>query len=990
MKKRKFSFQTMCAVLLGTIMVPFSVFAQTDYTKFVNPFIGTGGHGHTFPGATVPFSMVQLSPDTRIDNWDGSGGYHYSDDTIYGFSMTHLSGTGIPDYCDILFAPYVSETALFDANPEDTRNGYASKFKHENEKAQPGYYSVLLDDEKILAEMTATKRVGLQRYTFPEKTSDAKILLDLTWRDQLLEVQLKSVGNNRVEGVRRSRSWAQDQVIYFSAEFSKPFEKFESRSYTKLSAGESDGKESTLKGQDKAVFGFAVDAGEQILVKVGISAVSIEGARKNLKSELPGWNFEQVRNNGKAEWNKELSKIEVSGGTEAQFTNFYTALYHTMVVPNIFQDVDGNYRGMDKKIHNAQIDSNYTIFSLWDTFRAAHPLYTIIDQRRTVDFINTFIRQYEQGGKLPVWELAANETDTMIGYHAVSVIADAMAKGIKGFDYEKAFEAAKHSSEMNFRGLDSYRKRGYISMEDEQESVSKTLEYAYDDYCLAVIAKLLNKQKEYQTHLKRAQFYKNLFDSKTGFMRPKQNGNWVSPFQPNDVTFHFTEGNSWQYTFFVPQDVSGLISLYGGNKKFINKLDELFATEQTLIGREQPDITGLIGQYAHGNEPSHHIAYLYDYSGEPWKTQNMVRRIMDEFYKPIPDGLIGNEDCGQMSAWYVMSALGFYQVNPSQPIYAIGTPIFAEAQIHLENGKTFIVKQNSANTSALPYIQSVKLNGKDYRKAFFTQNDILSGAKLQFQMTDKPVKNWFTEVPVSKIETNFPPVPTIEGKRAFAEKTVVSISSPEAGIKIYYTLDGSEPSLKANIYSKPFAISKSTTVKAISVDKLGRRSQPVQSTLSKIPNNWDVKLLSTYNNQYTGGGANGLVDGIRGTTNFASGEWQGYQGQDLVAIIDLKRETEIHKLGGGFLQAARSWIWMPQTIEFEISDDGVNFKKVSEISPKFSETEMEHIAKDFVREIEPVKARFVRVTAKGIGKIPAWHPGAGFDSYIFVDEIIIE
>ncbi len=1031
-----------------------NLFAQTkDYTKYVNPFIGTGGHGHTFPGATVPFGFVQLSPDTRVDNWDGSGGYHYSDDVIYGFSHTHLSGTGIPDYCDILFSPYVSEKDFFEASAEDTKNGYASKFSHENEKAEAGYYSVLLEDENILAEMTATKRVGLHRYTFPEKTENAKFTLDLKWRDEVLDSEIRLTGTNRIEGFRRSKSWAKDQVVYFVAEFSKPFEEAKIKIPEKPAPMWKYGNEFFQRtGQNiKSVFRFEVETSEQILLKVAISPVSIEGARKNLEAELNHWDFEKVRRDAKNDWNKELSKIEVSGGTDAQMTNFYTALYHTMIAPNIFQDVDGKYLGLDKKIHQIEgvssptvregikdgeqkaltnvraTDTNYTVFSLWDTFRATHPLYTIIDEKRTVDFINTFIRQYEQGGKLPVWELAANETDTMIGYHSVSVIADAMAKGIKGFDYEKAYEASKHSAEMDFRGLDFYRRRGYISMEDEQESVSKTLEYAYNDYCLAVMAKILKENREdqiknkfrgfqtgwddkylngknndYELHLKRSQFYKNLFDKQTGFMRPKQNGNWISPFAPNDVTFHFTEGNSWQYTFFVPHDVSGLISLYGGRENFTKKLDELFSTEQKLTGRDQPDITGLIGQYAHGNEPSHHIAYLYNYAGEPWQTQYYVRKIMDEFYKPTPDGLIGNEDCGQMSAWYVLSALGFYQVNPSVPVYTIGTPIFKEAKINLENGKTFTIKAYDASdfsygastnipTYSVPkYIKTLKLNGKDHRKSFFSHKDIQNGGTLEFGMTREPVKDWFTESPVSRVEIDFPPVPTIEGKRVFEDKTEVKISTPEKNVKIFYTLDGTEPTEKSDVYKTPLTIAETKTVKAIAVHKNGQKSLVAESKLNKMPNDWDVRLLSTYNRQYTGGGPNGLIDGLRGTTNFASGEWQGYQDQDFIAVVDLKREMEIKMVGGGFLQVARSWIWMPTKIEFEVSMDGENFRKVAGIETNFPEREMEHTIKDYVREITPTKARFVRIKATNLGKIPAWHPGAGYQAFIFVDEIFIQ
>ncbi len=1006
-------------------LLTFNISAQTnDYTKYVNPFVGTGGHGHTFPGATMPFGMVQLSPDTRTDNWDGSSGYHYSDSIIYGFSHTHLSGTGIPDYCDILFMPTVGEPQFEAKEGEKSENGYASKFSHTNEKAEPGYYSVKLDDDNIFAEMTATERVGFHRYTFP-KSDEANIILDLKWRDKVLDSELKIVGNNRIEGYHRSSSWAKDQIVYFVAEFSKPFANKSEIKQNLLSISHeyNPARESGKYITDiKANFRFKTKANEQILLKVAISPVSIEGARKNLEAEIPGWNFEKVRSDAKAKWNKELSKIEVSGGSDAQMTNFYTALYHTMIAPNIFQDVDGNYLGLDKKIHNAPKDTNYTIFSLWDTFRAAHPLYTIIDEKRTVDFINTFIRQYEQGGRLPVWELAANETDTMIGYHAVSVIADAMAKGIKGFDYEKAFEASKHSAELNHYGLEAYKKRGYISVEDENESVSKTLEYAYDDFCIAQMNWILWNTPPDRKNIKfgdqhrhserylaarrlddlkyksRARYFENLFDKETGFMRPKKNGGFVSPFAPQEVTFNFTEGNSWVYSFFVPQDVSKLIELQGGQAKFVKKLDELFSTDVKLSGREQPDITGLIGQYAHGNEPSHHIAYLYDYAGEPWKTQKIVRKILDEFYKNAPDGLIGNEDCGQMSAWYILSALGFYEVNPGQPIYAFGTPIFREAKINLENGKTFIIRarssddgKNAGRLPALPtYIKSVKLNGKDHRKAFFTHSDLTNGGTLEFEMSDAPVKDWFTEFPVSKIESDFIPVPTIDAARIFKGETTVKLSTPETSAKIFYTTDGNAPDEKSKLYEKPFTLKDSATIKAISINQNGAKSFAVESLSNKMPHDWTVKILSKYNRQYTGGGDVGLIDGIRGTTNFASGEWQGYQDQDFVAVIDLQKETTIKKLGGGFLQDARPWIWMPTKIEFETSSDGEKFAKVADIKTDVAPEDMTPQIKNYAAEIAPTKARYVRVHAYNLGKIPAWHPGAGYEAFIFVDEIFVE
>ena len=1038
------AFLRLCGLLLFTIHCSlFSATAQTrDYTRHVNPFIGTGGHGHTFPGATMPFGMVQLSPDTRIDNWDGSSGYHYSDDTIYGFSHTHLSGTGIPDYCDILFMPQTGAVKF----AETAAVSGGSKFSHANEKAEPGYYSVRLDDGNILAELTASTRVGLHRYTFPRSDSGANVLVDLKWRDKVLDSELKVVGNRRIEGYRRSSSWAKDQVIYFVAEFSRPFDFPLIGNSGSITSG--GGKGDRLRG----VLHFDTSKSQQVLVKVAISHVSIEGARKNLAAELPGWDFEKVRADAKAAWNKELSKIDVSGGTPDQTTTFYTALYHTMIQPNIFNDVDGNYLGMDKKVHSlSQVrklgpertapgvksdrgiapsgtkkDSpgdQYTVFSLWDTFRAAHPLYTIIDQKRTVDFINTFIRQYEQGGRLPVWELAGEETECMIGYHSVSVIADAMAKGITGFDYEKAYVAAKHSTELDHFGLAGYKKRGYISMEDENESVSRTLEYAYDDWCIAQINLILAIQRgqrrvadlvksskakaatsayeaerkkldeEYNYYLRRARYFENLFDSKTGFMRPKKNGGFVEPFAPNEVTFGFTEGNSWQYSFFVPHDVDHLVKLHGGRDKFTAKIDELFNTDQKLAGREQADLTGLIGQYAHGNEPSHHIAYLYNYIGQPWKTQKLVRKIMDEFYKNAPDGLIGNEDCGQMSAWYILSASGFYPVAPGDGVYAFGTPLFPEMTYRLENGKTFTVRAKNVSAKN-SYILNAKLNGAPYKKAYLTHADLMKGGVLEFAMIDTPVTTAFTEFPVSAMNVDSIAVPVIKAERTFANSTTVTMSTLTPNVAIHYTTNGlspypDEPGKGTQVYKGPFVIDRTVKIRAVAIGALDDVSFPVDAVLTKRPNVWTVRVVSPYSTQYTGGGDQAIIDGIRGTVNFASGEWQGVQGKTYEAVVDLQRETAIKELGGSFLQVAGPWIWMPDRVEFETSSDGVNFVKAIEIKPGFSQTDLTPTAREYVQKITPAKARYVRMRAYNFGKIPSWHLGAGGDPWIFVDEIII-
>ncbi|MFC1629511.1 GH92 family glycosyl hydrolase, partial [Gemmatimonadota bacterium] len=649
---------------------------EKSLTSLVDPFIGTGGHGHTYPGATLPFGMVQVSPDTRLEGWDGCSGYHYSDEYVYGFSHTHLSGTGIADYCDILLMPTVDEVRY--DNGADGEPGYRSHFSHEREEASPGYYQTFLDDYDVGVELTATRRAAIHQYTFPE-TDQANVIIDLAHRDQVIESWITFVGEDEIEGYRRSRSWAQDQRVYFVARFSRPFE----GSGVLVDGLQLDGVSQAYGTDLKASVSFSTDRDEAILVKVGISAVDIDGARQNLDAEIPAWDFDGVRADADLIWESELGRIVVEGGTREQRTVFYTALYHTMLAPNVYQDVDGRYRGRDFAIHQAEGFTNHTVFSLWDTFRAAHPLFALIQQERTTDFIETFLAQYEQGGLPPVWELSANETNTMIGYHSIPVIADAWMKGIRDFDIVRAFEAMTAAASTDREGLDHYRELGYIPGDEEGESVSRTLEYAYDDWCIAAIADEIDRPDAWREYTERARFYQNVFDPSTRFMRAKLDGHWQSDFDPREVSFHYTEANSWQFSFFAPHDVNGLIRLMGGPEQFIERLDGLFTADSETTGRQQSDITGLIGQYAHGNEPSHHMAYLYSYAGESTKTQERVREILDTLYSDAPDGLSGNEDCGQMSAWFVLSALGFYPVCPGQPDYVIGTPPSPRASIRI-------------------------------------------------------------------------------------------------------------------------------------------------------------------------------------------------------------------------------------------------------------------------------------------------------------------
>jgi hypothetical protein len=710
------------------------------------------------------------------------------------------------------------------------------------------------------------------------------------------------------------------------------------------------------KGTELALsFSKQVKKGEKILVKVSLSPTSYEGAKLN-SSEINHWDFDKVKKEAETLWNKELSKIEITSEDKDKLAIFYTALYHTMMQPNIAQDLDGKYRGRDNQIHVAEGFDYYTVFSLWDTFRGAHPLYTLIDKKRTSDYINTFIKQYEQGGRLPVWELASNETDCMIGYHSVSVIADAMAKGITGFDYEKAFEASKASAMRDVLGLDAYKKNGFISMDDEHESVSKTLEYAYDDWCIAQMAKLLNKQEDYQYFMKRSQNWKNIFDWETGFMRPKKNGGWDKPFDPREVNNNFTEGNSWQYSFFVPQDIEGMIQAYGGPAKFEAKLDEMFNAESKTTGREQVDVTGLIGQYAHGNEPSHHMAYLYNYVGKPEKTKEKVHYILNEFYKNTPDGLIGNEDCGQMSAWYVLSAMGIYQVTPGQPTWDINEP-FLDAKVSIEG--------NKPNYLHLP-------------------NDRGILPQLGKENVDKPANQLIIPVPAIQAES-----------KAFKDKLEIELKSQNPNDVIYYleTIDGEDYSTMKRAfapYLKPFKIEKTCEIQAYVKTKEGQ-SKTISATFFKKPNNYSINIKSKYNPQYHAGGAEGLLDGILGTENWRKGDWQGYQSQDFEAVVDLQEVKEIAEVSARFLQDQRSWILMPTKADYYVSEDNVNFKFLGSVANTVAPKEEENTIVNFTfKTTKGQKARFIKVIAKNFGKLPEWHHGAGGDAFIFIDEITIK
>jgi predicted alpha-1,2-mannosidase len=949
--------------------------------KFVDPFIGTGGHGHTYPGAATPFGMVQLSPQTRLDGWDGCSGYHYTDSIIYGFAHTALSGTGVSDYGDILVMPVVGE-------PVFKNTEYSSTFKKQSEHAEAGYYSVFLDKPGVLAEMTATTRVGYHRYTFPE-SSNANFIIDLKHRDPVVESLIEIVSDTEIRGMRRSRNWAEDMVWYFHMVFSKPFE----RSGIVVDDIADPGF-FRAEGQNlKAFVGFETGKDEVIEIKVGLSAVDAEGAYNNLMAEAPGWGFEQLRQYSYEAWNHELGKIKVKGGIRDQNTVFYTAMYHAFLQPNTFMDVDNRYRGMDKKIHTAEDFTNYTVFSLWDTYRAWHPLMTIIEQDRTRDFIHVMLDMYEKGGLLPIWELAANETYCMIGNHSVSVIADAWMKGLHGFDGEKALQAMVHSATRDHYGLDVYKKHGYIPGDKEHESISKTLEYAYNDWCIAMMARDLGDEEIYHEYLRRAQSYKNIFDPETGFMRPRLNDSWLTPFDPTTVDWHFTEANSWQYSFYVPQDVSGLIQLYNSKEKLAEKIDELFETEIDISGRDMKDISGLIGQYAHGNEPSHHMAYLYNFVNQPWKTQQRVRQIMDNFYTIHPDGLIGNEDCGQMSAWLIMSAIGFYPVTPGAPEYIIGTPWFPEMEIQLENGNVFRITASNVSNSNF-YIQSALLNGENFTRSWISHQDIMNGGHLHFEMGSQPNKDWGSrdeDVPVSQIDEQLIlPVPFLVADGSIIREPVqIAIETIIPDCEIYYTLDGSTPGKHSLQYSEPITLSETATLTAVAWKDGFGFSNPVEAQFVKIDINRSIEITPPLDASYHAGGPEALIDGLRGTANFRLGGWHGYQGIDFEAIVDLGKVQPIRYVGAGFLQEIRSWIWMPKDVTFLVSDDGKNFKQLAHTKSTIPIDDYEEHIKDFGSKVN-TSGRYIKVQATNFGMIPNWHLGAGGEAWLFIDEIIVE
>lgn len=946
--------------------------AQNNLTQYVNPFVGTDGHGHTFPGATTPFAMVQLSPDTRIDgSWDGCSGYHYSDSFIYGFSHTHLSGTGCSDYGDIAFMPSLVSKAIIQIQRLDK---IYYTFSKKSEKATPGYYSVQLNNG-IKVELSATTRVGIQKYSY-NRSGYAWITLNLKHRDELLEGKVNQISKRTFSGFRRSKAWAEDQLVYYYFTLNRDADQV-------IISKDS-------KGSYKVNLGFKVTKGQTILIKTALSTVDEEGAKNNLEKEMPHWDFQRVKNEATKAWESELQRIKVYGGSLREKQNFYTALYHCMIHPNILNDVDGRYRGRDKEVHKAEGFNYYTVFSLWDTYRAQHPLLNIIDKKRSRDFIMTFKAQYDQSGRLPMWELWGNETNCMIGFHSVSVIWNSYLYGVINLDELKSMYPAVYSEAMSNRfGLDKFRKRGYLTIEDEHESVSKTLEYAYNMYCVGMIAQTVGRADDSKYFKELSQGWRHLYNCNTGFMTPRSNGAWIKDFDPSQVNNHFTEANSWQYSFAVQHNAFEL-------KKKVNidrvtysdqLLSTMFNTNSKTSGREQADITGLIGQYAHGNEPSHHVAYLFQSRDS---VRKYVSRVCKDMYQPTPDGLIGNEDCGQMSAWYVFSAMGIYPANPSTNRMVLGQMIFDSVRFIQGDGEAVIynsicpeiVMSDIYNYTGLKFGLS-----KKYYTDYKVQNAIEEGTSSGFNPQSEirylsaPVLLFNSNVFEDSLEV-----------KIIANNDALLLPLRTTNYKIVYTLDGSEPSIKSAQYKTGSSVwLKQTSFLKAKILLFGigniQESNLAEGFFYKFSNHYDVKIKSVYNKQYTAGGDKGIFDGLKGDDDWRKGRWQGYQGQNFEVIVDTKLNTQLDSLRFGTLQDTRSWILYPRSISVYASNDSSNFELIGTYENAIPDSMMNSKRTDFIVPCNGKSYRYFKIVATNYGKLPHWHPGAGGEAFIFVDEL---
>ena len=957
--------------------------AQWTSIKDINPFIGTGGHGHTHPSAQAPFGMIQLGPNTRYEGWDGCGGYHYTDSTLYGFSTTHLSGTGVSDYGDLLFLPYGSMV----------KEGTQISFDKTSEKASPGYYSCVLDDGTRV-QATAGERIGKLVLDYQEADSPG-VMVDLNFRDHVLEKELTVFGGDKFQGKRISQGWAREQHFYFAFDVQpRP--------------------DSIIELSDGVYWIQLPKNTSRAEVSMAISGTSENGAWKNFAEEDPWRSLERIRAETEGKWANELAKSRVKSASADDRAIFATALYHAYSVPNLWSDVDGAYRGADGKIYTDTEHAHYTVYSLWDTYRTAHPLYTITQPERTQEFIYGMLDMYKQRGRLPIWELAGNETDCMIGYHSVSVLADAIAKGYHT-DTALTLEAMRATAEMDVFGLGAYQESGFLSIEDESESVSKTLEYAYDDACIAWTAERLGNLGMVNSHKQRASAYRSLIDPESGFVRPRTNGDFLSPYAPQEVNNHFTEANAYQYSFSPVHDIEGWMevltnfraaregwnSLPRKKQAMVVKsrhdvledlLDELFTAPSETTGREQADITGLIGQYAHGNEPSHHIAYLYNATNNPGKTSYWVNEILNSQYQNAPDGLSGNEDCGQMSAWYVMASMGLYPLVPGQPHYQLSTPKWDAIHLELASGKSLDIAAKGTG----PYLSKYDLGEEvmvHKQKRYVTHQKLLEGGTWDVERSTDEGLWKTTQRYKTSLNNPTPPAPIIRVNRTFSGETPVEIV-PTGSYDLWrydryenvrWKKDRKGRERMGTAYDNGF-------VTAIT-PHFGYGNHIAKAVFTKRDDNYSARWIQgTPTSQYTAGGAGAAVDGIQGDTDWRKGHWIGIQGEDAILEISLERPKAVRSISVGVLKDIRAWIALPKALEISIWYEGsTQWKTIDMILMENPLGEEEATRKEIIFAHDAQRpVQKVRVKFSNAGKLQDWHPGAGYPSYFFVDEVRLD
>ena len=1004
--------------LLGTLLIIQLIFQSCSVEKkyepidYVDPFIGTDAHGHTFPGATTPFGMVQLSPSNEFKAWDWCSGYHYSDSIIKGFAHTHISGAGLAGLGDILVMPTSGTLRLSPGTEAYPDSGYRSRFSHEREEASPGYYSVMLDDYNIKVELTASPRVGFHRYTFYNQ-GEVNIIVDPSHHimERLFGTEVEIISDTEIRGYKNSEGEGGNRHVYFYAQFSKPF----SRSGVAKNNVLVKDTKNTSGINTNCFAGFKVQDGDVIELKVAISHVSYEGAKKNFNAEAVHLDFNMAHIQARKLWENKLNRIIIESKNTEQKRTFYTGLYHSFISPNLFSDVDGKYV-IEGKVYSSGYP-HYSTFSTWDTYRALHPLFTIIEQEKTKDFVNSLVsRHFDSKVGLPIWELVGHDNACMIGYNTVSPLADAVLKDIKGIDPEKtyqairaaAFNTQKHSPNYDKSGMKEYIKLSFVPGEINC-SVSKTTEQNYYDWCISKVAEKLGYIEDAEMFQNRSLGYRHLFNPETKFLYAKYaTGEWrdMNVNVWDDLKGNYISGNMWGYSSYVPHDVSGLINLIGGRKEFGDWLDEIFSDTSATEGEMHVDISGFIGKYGHGDEPSHHLPYMYNYAGQPWKTQELVRQVMDQFYTDQPDGLINNEDLGQMSAWYIFSAMGFYPVCPGDLNYIIGSPIFNRVTINLENGKTFTI--NTSRTSKRnKYIQSATLNGKQLTRSFITHEQIMNGGELSFEMGSRPNKNWGSaedDLPVSKtgMTKNYLPELPLTYKPYDNDKQIVfehtrdvHLQSRTPNANIYYTLDGSQPNQGSLLYEHPLRISKNTMLKAIAYSDNSEPSLIYEREYFKGKHFEDIDGFPKLSLEHPAGGYGNkegkqLMDRIIASKHYADGFWTGWNGSDMVAMIDFGVERTFDNLSIGFLTHTGVWIFPPKSIEVYVSGDNVNYNTLTKMDfyiGKEHNTDPHITRKEM--DLKNVKGRYLKIRVNNLGAIPDWHGATGHKPWLFIDEILI-